>query len=301
MSSMLERLAKKRVLVSDGAWGTFLVEKGMQPGECPELWNTEHRGAVLDIARSYVAAGADIVGTNSFGASRFKLEHFGLADRLAELNIAAAAISREAAGADRLVAASMGSVGKFLMTGEVSEDELYDAFKEQAVALECGGVDACCIETMSAIDEAAIAVRAVKENTRLEVICTFTYKQIGENQYRTMMGVSPSEMAVAILDAGADIIGANCGHGGQQMIGIVKELRGVAPAAPIMVQANAGLPVQTDHGTVFPESPEVTASWVPALLDAGADIVGGCCGTTPDHIRRIAEEVWRFVAEKGLR
>jgi 5-methyltetrahydrofolate--homocysteine methyltransferase len=297
MNTILHDLAERKVLVSDGAWGTFLVQKGMRPGECPELWNAEHRNAVLDIARSYVDSGSDIIGTNSFGGSRFKLCHFGLVERLAELNEAAAAISREAAGADKHVAASIGPTGKFLMTGEVSDEEMYDAFREQALALERGGADACCIETMAAIDEAILAVRAAKENTSLQVICTFTYNQIGEGQYRTMMGVSPTEMAAAILEAGADIIGANCGHGGKQMVGIVRELRAAAPAVPIMVQANAGMPVQTEQGVSYPETPAITAGWTPHLLDAGANIIGGCCGTTPAHVRAIRDEVSRYLSK----
>ncbi len=291
MNTILEDLAVKKVLVSDGAWGTFLAQKGMQAGECPELWNIERRDEVLDIARSYIEAGSDMVCTNSFGGSCIKLEHFGMAERAAELNEAAAAISREAAGADKHVFASIGPTGKILMMGDVTEDEMYDAFKEQAVALEKGGADACCIETMAAIDEATIAIRAAKENTSLETICTFTYDKVGEGEYRTMMGVSPTDMAAAILDAGAEIIGANCGHGGEQMIGIVEELRAAAPETPIMVQANAGLPVQTERGVTFPETPQITAGWVPHLLAAGANIVGGCCGTTPDHIRAIVEKV----------
>lgn len=287
MKTIREELAERRVLVSDGAWGTFLSSKGLQPGECPELWNIDRRQDVLAIAADYVAAGSDLIGTNSFGGSRFKLQHYGLEGRAAELNEAAAAISREAAGPGRHVAGSIGPTGKFLMTGEVSEEELYAGFAEQVVALEKGGADACCIETMSAIDEAVTAIRAARENTGLEIICTFTYNMTGDEEYRTMMGVSPADMAAATIEAGAHIIGANCGQGGEQMIGIVRQLSAAAPGTPIMVQANAGLPVESDGVTTFPESPEDTAAWVPALVEAGAGVIGGCCGTTPSHIRAI--------------
>ena len=164
MKKLTEELASGRILVSDGAWGTFLQQSGMTAGECPELWCVEHRDVVFGIARSYIEAGSDMVQTNSFGANRFKLEHFGLSDRTGELNEAAAAISREAAADDHSVIASVGPTGKLLLTEEVSEQELYDAFAEQATALERGGADACCIETFAAIDEALLALKAAKDS-----------------------------------------------------------------------------------------------------------------------------------------
>ena len=293
MNTIRQDLKTRKVLVSDGAWGTFLTQKGMVAGECPELWNVERRDDVLDIARNYVEAGADLITTNSFGGSRFKLQHFGLAGRVAELNEAAAAISRAAAGPDRHVFASIGPTGKILMTGEVTEEALYDAFKEQAVALEKGGADACVVETMTALDEACIAVRAARENTALEVLCTFTFDSVGEDVYRTMMGVSPTDMAATVLEAGATIIGTNCGQGPEGMVGIVEELRAVASHVPIIVQANAGLPERVDGVDRYPATPERMAQRVPDLIAAGANILGGCCGATPDHIRAIADAVNR--------
>ena len=287
MKPLLEKLREGMVLVSDGAWGTFLHEKGLQPGECPELWNITHRADVLDIALRYVEAGADMVETNSFGGSRFKLEHFGLADRTVELNREAAAISREAAGPDRYVLGSIGPTGKMVMTGDTTEEELVDVFREQAVALEQGGADACCIETFSAIDEAVCAVRAAREHTHLTVICTFTFDRTVTGEYRTMMGVSPTEMALALTDAGAHIIGTNCGNGFERMIDIVKEIRTASPAMPLLVHANAGLPEVSEGHVRFPESPSYMAGMVPDLIRAGASIIGGCCGTTPAHIKEI--------------
>jgi 5-methyltetrahydrofolate--homocysteine methyltransferase len=174
-----------------------------------------------------------------------------------------------------------------LLMGDVSEKELEDAFAEQAAALAEGGADAFCIETFAAIDEAQLAVKAAKANTDLEVICTFTFERTVQNDYRTMMGVSPSEMADAILSAGADIIGTNCGNGSERMIEIVHELRSAAPAAPILVHANAGMPTNVNGADIFPEGPDEMAGHVAGLIEAGANIIGGCCGTTPEHIRAI--------------
>jgi 5-methyltetrahydrofolate--homocysteine methyltransferase len=289
-NGILATIQSGRVLVSDGAWGTFLQKKGLKPGECPELWCLERPAEVLDVARSYVTAGADMIESDSFGGSRFKLEHYGLGNRAAEINEAAARISREAAGSGNWVIASIGPTGKMLAAGDVTEDELYAAFKEQAMALAKGGADALCVETMSAADEAGIAVRAARENTQCDVICTFTFQR-GAKGYRTMMGLSPAKAAQAAVQAGAHIIGPNCGNGMEQMIEIVKEMRAAANGTPILVHANAGLPKNVNGVDVFPESPEDMAARVKAIVDAGASIVGGCCGTTPAHIKAIREAV----------
>ena len=280
---------KSKVLVSDGAWGTFLHDKGLKPGECPEQWCLTHFNDVKEIADSYIAAGADMVQTNSFGGSRFKLKQYGLEEKAAEINEAAARASRQAAGDHCWVIASIGPSGKMLITEEVSEEELYDAFKEQAIALEKGGADALCIETMSDIGEAAEAIKAAKENTKLEIICTFTFEKTLKGEYRTMMGISPEQAARASLEAGADIIGTNCGNGSERMIDIVKEIRTALPYAPILVHANAGLPQNIDGRVVFPETPEDMAKHISALVGAGANIIGGCCGTKPEHIKAIKE------------
>jgi len=287
---IVEAVKSGRVLVSDGAWGTFLQQKGLKPGECPELWNVERPDDIRAIAQSYIDAGSDMVETNSFGGTCFKLEHYGLEGRVSEISEAAARLSREAAG-DLWVIASIGPTGKMLLMGDVTEEELYNGFKEQAVALEKGGADAICIETMSALDEATLAVKAAKENTSCEIICTFTFEQTVNGDYRTMMGVSPEQAAEEMLDAGADIIGTNCGNGIERMIDIVKALRAAAPDTPILVHANAGLPKSIDGVDVFPESPAEMAGKIPALIVAGANIVGGCCGTTPEHIKAMKEVV----------
>jgi 5-methyltetrahydrofolate--homocysteine methyltransferase len=220
-----------------------------------------------------------------------KLTHYGFADRAAELNEAAAAISREAAGGDCFVLGSIGPTGAILMTGEVGEQELFEGFCIQAKALEKGGADALCIETMSAVDEACCAIRAARESTTCEIVCTFTFEKTVAGEYRTMMGISPAEMAAAIREAGADIIGTNCGNGFEQMIDIVREIRTIDPQTPILVHANAGKPEIRDGKTVFPETPAMMASRVNDLIQAGATIIGGCCGTTPAHITALAHAI----------
>ncbi len=292
MQKMREQIAAGRVLVSDGGWGSFLVARGMQPGECPELWCVGHADDVRGIAEMYADAGADIVMTNSFGGTRFKLAHYGLAARVAELNEAAARLSRDAAGPARHVMASVGPTGKILMMGDVAEEEIYDAFREQALALEAGGADACTVETMAALDEAALAVRAARENTGLEVVASFTFDTKTPGGYRTMMGVSPEMMAEAMLEAGAHILGANCSLGSDEMVEVVAALRAAAPGVPILVHPNAGRPCQHPDGRIeYPETPEMMAANVPRLVAAGAGIIGGCCGTGPDHIRAIRAAV----------
>lgn len=291
--NILDEIKLNKILLSDGAWGTFLQAKGMQPGECPELWNITHRSDVTDIAESYLLAGSDIIETNSFGGSRFKLSMFGLDKRDSELNRAAAEISRKAAGKNKHVAGSIGPTGKMLLMGDVTEEELYDAFREQAVALEAGGADIIIVETMSAIDEASLAVRAARENTKCTVIITMTFSKEPDGGYHTMMGVSPEEMVIAMKEAGAHIVGSNCGNGIEDMIGIVKAIRKTDNKIPVMIQANAGTPMLIDGETVFRESPEMMASFIPELIKAGANIIGGCCGTTPEHIRAIGRVLGR--------
>lgn len=290
MKKIRERILSGEILVSDGAWGTMLHSKGLKMGECPERWNLEHRADVLDVAKSYVAAGSDMIETNSFGGSRYKLEYYGLGEKVFEVNRIAAEISKEAAGNKVYVLGSIGPTGKMLLTGDVTEEELYSCFKEQAMALEAGGADAIAIETMFDLEEARCAIKAAKENTKCEVICTMTF-DASETGFHTMMGTTPESAAESLIEAGADIVGSNCGNGIENMVGIVKQMRSVDNKIPILVQANAGLPVVVEGKTIFPESPDNMAKWINPLIDAGANIIGGCCGTTPDHIRKIIEVV----------
>ena len=284
----------RRILVSDGAWGTFLQEMGLKSGECPEMWNLEHPEQVRDIARRYSHVGSDMVETNSFGGNSIKLQLYGLSERTEEINESAARLSRAGAGDERWVVASVGPTGKMLVMGETSENELLDAFKQQSVALARGGADAICIETMSAIDEAALAVQAARDCTECEVICTFTFDRTVRGDYRTMMGVSPADAAKSSVEAGAHIVGANCGNGFAGMIDIVEEIRAASVEVPVLVHANAGIPQNVGGKIVYPETPGQMADLVPDLIKAGANVIGGCCGTTPDHIRAIREAVDRL-------
>ncbi|MDP3434671.1 MAG: homocysteine S-methyltransferase family protein, partial [Bacteroidota bacterium] len=221
----------------------------------------------------------------------FKLKNYGFEDLVFEINKAAAEISRKAAGSDRFVLGSVGPTGKLLMMEEVTEEELYEAFKAQSIALEAGGVDAIVIETMTDLEEARIAVKAAKENTGCEVFCTMTFDKIIGGEYRTMMGISPTEMTETLAEAGAEVIGANCGNGIADMIGIVKEIRQANATIPILIHANAGMPHYCDGETTFPESPDDMAGNVKEIAQAGANIIGGCCGTTPGHIYKVREVV----------
>lgn len=288
-AKLTQRLRNGEIIISDGALGTMLQAAGLEPGVCPETWNIDYPERIEEIARAYADAGSEAVETNTFGANRFKLRHYGLQDQVALFNRKAVEITRRAIGPDRIVLGSVGPTGILLMMGDVSEEELYEAFKEQCVALAEAGADVICIETMTAMDEAVLAIKAAKENTNLEVICTMTFDKTIQGDFRTMMGITPEEMTLGFIAAGADIIGTNCGNGMENMIPIVEEIRRTDSAIPILVHANAGKPHYHNGKNIFDETPEIYASYIPELIRAGATCIGGCCGTTPAHIRKIVE------------
>ena len=289
MKDLLARVRDGEVLISDGAMGTFLHAKGLAPGECPESWCVSHPDVVQGIAQAYIDAGSDIVETNSFGGTSFKLKPYGCAANVAEFNRAAAALAKQAMGGRGYVAASVGPTGHIVEEegGDTTPEALYASFAEQVKALAEGGADAICIETMSSLTEAVQAIRAAKENTSLPVICTFTFEP-GAKGFRTMMGLKPDRAAREAAAAGADVVGANCGNGIVNMLEITRQMRAAVPDVPILIHANAGAPVVEDGKTVFKETPEFMASRIKELIEAGANIVGGCCGTTPEHIRAMA-------------
>lgn len=285
-----EILNTKKILVSDGAWGTFLFKLGLQPGHCPEEWNLSHPEAILEIAESYIKAGSDIICTNSFGGNKLKLSQYGLDDSTERINMSAALISRKAAGS-KIEFGSIGPTGKFLITGEVTEHDLYESFAEQSSSLEKGGVDGILLETFYDLEEAEIAIRAVKENTDLSIACTFTFDKQPDSTYKTITGISPADMTKRLSEIEVDIIGTNCGQGFQNITEITAEIRKVNSNIPLMVQANAGLPINIDGKIVYTETPENIIPFVNKLIDLKVNIIGGCCGTTTDHIKTIRKIV----------
>jgi len=271
-----------RVILTDGAWGTELQALGLGPDELPDLWNLAHPERVEQVARAYVEAGSEIILTNTFRANRLGAGGRILPPALAEVNRAGVEISRRAAAGRARVFASIGPSGKLLIEGAVTEDELRAAFSEQAEALCAAGADGLLIETMSDLTEAAIAVAAAKA-TGLVVVASMVFDS-GKNRDRTMMGVSPEQAAEALAAAGADVIGANCGNGIAAYVPICARLR-AATGLPVWIKPNAGLPELEAGRVVYRTSPEEFARHVPELVRAGANYIGGCCGTNPAFIR----------------
>ena len=287
MSELLKRVFAGEILVSDGATGTYLQSHGLEPGGCPEQFNDSHRQVVQRMAANYYAAGSDMVETNSFGANRYLLGKYGFGDRVEEWNRLSAEHARSAATTSQYVLGSIGPTGEFLEpNGQVTADEMYAAFAEQARGLAHGGVDAFCIETMSDIDETTLAIRAAKE-TGLPVFATMTFDK-GPRGYFTMMGITPSGAAEQLTEAGADVVGSNCGIAIEQMIEIIRDMHR-ATDRPIITHVNAGIPRIENGAIVYPDTPESMSSLVPQLVAAGANIIGGCCGTGPDHIRAFCQ------------
>ena len=287
-SALMERLLGGGVLISDGATGTYLQSHGLEPGGCPEEFNASHPETVRQMAKDYFDAGSDMVLTNSFGANKFMLKKYGHGDRVAEFNRLAAQHARSAAPPGGLVAGSVGPSGEFLEPlGEVTEAEMLEAFKDQVTALAEGGADAILIETMTALEEATLAIRAVKEATNLPVIATMTYDK-GPRGFFTMMGVQPERAVVELREAGADVTGANCGNGIDNMVEIAKQMRS-ATDGYLLVHSNAGIPAIRKGHIVYDETPDYMAERFKELADLGINILGGCCGTTPSHINALSQ------------
>lgn len=266
-------------LIADGAWGTQLQDRGLDPGAAPDTWNLTHPERVEAVARAYVEAGSQVILTNTFRANSIALE-----GDLDAVNREGVAISRKAAAGRALVFASIGPTGKLLIAGEISTGQAHAAFSAQAASLAAAGADALLVETMSDLQEARLAVAAAK-GTGLPVVVSFAFDS-GKNKDRTMTGATPEAVAAAMLEAGADAVGANCGVGVEYAAPVCRRLR-AACGLPIWIKPNAGLP-EMDGGAIrYGTSADFFASHYAALIDAGASFLGGCCGSTPDFIRAL--------------
>jgi 5-methyltetrahydrofolate--homocysteine methyltransferase len=288
MHQTLAKLLAAGPVPTDGATGTQLQQRGLPIGSCPDVWNLEQPDKVEDVARCYVEAGSRVILANTFGANRFVLTRHGLAERVAEVNRAGVEIARRAAGGRALVFASVGPSGLMLVMGQVSEDDLKAAYVEQAEAIAAAGADGIVIETMSDIAETALAAAAAHA-TGLPVVACMTFGS-GANKDRTMMGVTPEQAAEQLIAAGADVVGSNCGQGIAGMVDICRRLHTVT-GGPIWIKPNAGLPEMLDGKTIYRQTAAEFASYVPQLIEAGAALIGGCCGTTPEFIRAVAERL----------
>jgi len=277
------------ITLLDGAMGTMLMQAGLANGACPELWNVDAPDKVRKIHRAYIEAGAQLVLTNSFGGTRFRLERHGLGDRVYELCKAAAENLRaEADSAPHKVwvAGSIGPAGAMLAPlGPLTFEDAKAAFKDQVLALAAGGVDLIWVETMSDLNEAKAAIEAAQEASDLPVAATMTFDTRG----RTMMGVRPEQMIAELAGYSLVAIGANCGNGPDEIEAVISTMRSAAPEMPLIAKANAGLPKIKGGEVVFDGTPEVMADYAQRVKACGANLIGGCCGNTPSHILAMAE------------
>jgi 5-methyltetrahydrofolate--homocysteine methyltransferase len=299
MNVPILELARSRTVLFDGAMGTELMARGLPQGEAPESWNIDRPDVVREIHAAYFAAGSDVVSTNSFGGSPVKLAAHGLAERAYELNRAAARLAREAAPAGRYVAGSMGPTGKFLKPeGEHTEEEFAAAYAEQARGLADGGADVLLVETQYDLREALVALRGARSVTALPVFVTMTFNSFPRG-YFTLMGDSVGRVAAELERGGARAIGANCTLNSEQMVGCVRALR-PATALPVIAQANAGQPaVDADGRIIYSQGLEDYLRFVPEMVRAGANFIGGCCGTNPSYIRAMSRVVERSEHDQG--
>ena len=277
---------REQVLILDGAMGTMLQERGLQPGQSPEELNLTMPEVVASVHRDYIQAGADIIITNTFGGTRFKLAHYGLEDRLVEINARAVEIARMAAGSKAYVGASIGPTGHFVEPlGEVSFDRMKAAFREQAEALVAAGADLISLETFLDIKECRAAVIAIREvSATIPIIAMLTFDDNG----RSVLGTPPEAAAITLAAAGADIVGSNCGLGVDGIYDILCRMRQVTDL-PLISQANAGLPQLVGDRTIFPGTPDEMVAYHERMIALGVRVIGGCCGTTPAHIRAMKQ------------
>ncbi len=291
MEGILERLKNGQILVADGATGTMLMQRGLKPGEPPECFNLTHLDIVREIAQLYLQAGADLLQTNTFGASPLKLSSYSLEEKMEEINRNAVLAVREIARGRAYISASCGPCGRLLKPyGDIEPEDVYNSFRRQIEVLIGVGVDIICIETMIDLTEAQMAIKAAKAlSPTTPVIATMTFDPTPRGFY-TVMGVSIAEAARGLEEAGVDIIGSNCGNGIENMIKIAKEFRKHS-TLPLIIQSNAGIPEMHDQTLIYSETPEFMAEKAKELISTGVSIIGGCCGTTPEHIRALRKVV----------
>ncbi len=289
MTHQLIKELERGVLLCDGAMGTQLMDAGLKGGEAPEILNLSEPEKIKAIHRAYFEAGCRIVETNTFGGSGLRLREFGLEDKMHQLNVQGVKLAKEVVGEGGFVAASVGPTAKFMEPlGPVSREEMEECFHQQAVALIEGGADAVCVETMMDTNEAMAAITGVKKAADVPILATMTFNP-DKNGYRTLMGVDPATTAKELAEAGADVIGVNCVAGPEPALDIIREMKKAVDSVMFMAQPNAGLPVVEGDSTVFPMGPEEMAQGMKAVLEEGVNLIGGCCGTTPEHMKLMAQ------------
>ena len=278
---------KKRVLLADGATGTFLQTRGLEPGGCPELMNVENPSAVVEMADGYFSSGSDFVLTNTFGGSPYMLKKYGFEDKVELFNSEGARLAKSVCPKNKFVVGSIGPTGEFIEPlGTVTENEMSDGFKRQINGLLDGGVDAIIFETQMAIEELVLGIKTSKEISDIPVIGSMVFDK-GPKGFFTMMGVSPEKAANHIYEAGADVVATNCGNGSERMVELAKELKSFSKL-PLMIVSNAGIPKLKNKKVIYDETPEYMCENYKMLLDIGVAILGGCCGTTFEHINNFS-------------
>jgi 5-methyltetrahydrofolate--homocysteine methyltransferase len=274
-----------KILLLDGATGSQLIAKGLQAGECPELWNINRPADIQAVARAYFNAGSDAVLTNTFGGSKIKLKAYNLENKVHELNYTAVINAQKEKPVNGYVLGSIGPSGQFLEPiGEISETEMVESFAEQVVAMDKANIDGFMLETFIDLSEMLCAIKAIKENSELPFFTSMTFDYTPDG-YKTMMGVSIEEAAKTLSEAGALAVGSNCGNGIQKMIEVGKAFRAVSKDLKILVKANAGEPKLVDGKTIYTEDAAYFSKFADELLSFNPSVIGGCCGTSPEHIK----------------
>ncbi|MDD5503705.1 MAG: homocysteine S-methyltransferase family protein [Candidatus Omnitrophica bacterium] len=290
MKDIKKRLIRE-VLVCDGAMGTMLMQNGMPEGECPDYWGMVNHKKLLDIHKSYIQAGADMITTNTFGSNWLKLKRFSLQDKVRQINTISAELARQAARDKAYVLGDIGPSGEYIKpVGDIEFDQMYNIFAEQARTLEDARVDLILLETFYDMQELNCAILAVKDNTKLPVIASMTFQRLKDKSFKTTSGINIACFVEQAVKAGADIIGSNCTVTGIDMADIVLGIK-EQKASAIIAQPNAGMPRMESDRIVYDETAECFGKHTISLIEKGANIIGGCCGTTPEHIKSVRRAV----------